>query len=353
MNPPGATRQPNSAGTTAARKALNVTLVALQYEYGDPNRGLSYEYQNLYLCLKEIFPGAKLFDFYTPFVEKGKEAMNRELLEMVKRERPDLTIFALYTDQFIPEIVEEMKTYTTTLCYFFDDDWRVEFAEAWAPRFHYFTSPRTHTLRRHRDRGFTNVIYSPFGYNHFVYQKRGGASKSYDVSFVGGFHPYRKWLIESLRKAGIKVAVWGHGWPEGKIDQDRMIDVFNQSKVNLNLSNSVSWDARYLLSSRKAVRNTLQSSKTTEQIKGRHFEICGCGGFQLSYYTEDLERHFEINREIVIYMDRDDLIEKVRYYLKHDEEREAIAEAGYRRAASQHTYARRLLDLADQTSGPR
>src|SRR5215510_15134213 len=154
---------------TSARRPMKVLFVGLQYEYGDPKRGFAFEYQNLYLCMREIFEDAQLFDFYSLFIDKGKEAMNQELLALVKRERPDLTIFALYLDEFIPEVVEELKNYTTTVSYFFDDDWRVKFAEAWAPRFHYFTSPRTNTLRRHRDRGFTNVIYSPFGYNHFIY----------------------------------------------------------------------------------------------------------------------------------------------------------------------------------------
>ena len=340
------TRDVTQQTTPTVRRPLKVMLVALLHEYGDPKRGYSYEYQNFYLCLKEVFEDAQLFDFYPLFIAEGKEAMNQALRRLIERERPDLTIFALYGEEFIPEVIEELKNYTTTVCYFFDDDWRLEFANAWAPRFHYFTTPRTATLRRYRERGYEGVIYSPFGYNHFVYRRK-PLPKIYDVSFVGALHPYRSWIIRSLQKAGIKVAVWGHNWPKGKVDQEGMIDVFNQSKINLNISNSTSWDLRYLLSSRKAIRNSVLSHKTTEQIKGRHFEICGCGGFQLTYYTEDLEHHFEINREVAIYMKRDDLIEKIRYYLKHEDEREAIAEAGYRRALSEHTYAQRFIGLVD------
>lgn len=44
-------------------------------------------------------------------------------------------------------------------------------------------------------------------------------------------------------------------------------------------------------------------------------------------------------------MDVDDLMDKVRYYLRHDEEREAIAWHAYQRSLAEHTFARRLSDL--------
>jgi spore maturation protein CgeB len=133
-----------------------------------------------------------------------------------------------------------------------------------------------------------------------------------------------------------------------------MVDVFSQSRVNLNISNSRHWDLRYVLSSYRALRTTLRSPKDREQIKARHFEIAGCGGFQLTYYCEDLERHFVIGDEVAVYLDPDDLVDKVRFYLAHDEERERIAAAGYERARRDHTAGRRLTDLlAAVTSGAR
>ena len=84
-----------------------------------------------------------------------------------------------------------------------------------------------------------------------------------------------------------------------------MVTVFSQTKINPNLTNSVSWDARYLLSSPKAIRNSLSSAvrqdrKTREQVKARHFGINACGSFQLAYYVEGLERWYRIGEEIAI-----------------------------------------------------
>lgn len=329
---------------------MKLMMVALYYDYGQGRRGLSYEYNNPYLCLKELFDDVRFFDYYSLFLAKGKAHMNAALLETIKSERPDLAIFPLYQDEFDPEAIEELKTHTTTLAYFFDDAWREAFAEAWAPRFCYFTTPRTSSLRRHLEKGHRNVIYPPFGLNHFICERK-DLPKIYDVSFVGGSHPYRTWLVKQMKKANISVAVWGQAWPGGRMSQAEMVNVINQTKINLNMSNSVHWDIRYLFSSYNAIRNTLSSKKTKEQIKGRNFEICGCGGFQLTHYAEDLERHFRVGDELAIYQDVDGLIEKIRYYLRHDDEREAIAEAGHRRAQAEHTYAKRFSDIVNYIFG--
>ena len=50
--------------------------------------------------------------------------------------------------------------------------------------------------------------------------------------------------------------------------------------------------------------------------------------------------------------DRYDLIEKVRYYLTHEDERAAIARAGYERTMRDHTYARRFSEIFKQIGMP-
>lgn len=341
------TRAGKAAGAATANAAsvkLRCALVAQYHSHGIPARGTSWEYNNLYPTMRRVFSGASFFDFHTPYLEHGRERMGELMLEFVRREKPDLTIVPLFTDQFAPEALQELATLTTTVAYLMDDNWRMDFAEQWVRHFHYFTTPHTWTERLWREKGFSNVIYSPFAYDETTYRVK-DLDKIYDVSFVGGFHPYRAWLIKRLRKAGVDVAVWGNAWPDGVVPQDRMIEVFNQSRINLNLTDSVSWDLRYLLSSHWAVRNLRASRKRGEQTKGRNFEIPGCGGFQLSCYSEDLEKHFRISDEVAIYQDADDLVDKVRYYLRHSEEREEIARAGHRRAVSEHTFAHRFRDL--------
>jgi len=326
---------------------MKVIVVAMLYDYGIEERGYSYEYYNFYQPLKEMYGDVQMFDFMTLFKQEGKQSMNQELLHLVKESRPDLVMFSLYTDQFIPEMVDDLRRYTKTLCFFHDDGWRVEFSRFWARRFDWFTTTDSHRVQEYRYLGYDNAMHFPYACNPAIYKKL-NLPKKYDVSFVGLANPYRKWFIRKLEKAGISVYAGGSGWPAGHLAQEEMIRVFNQSKINLNLSNSKSWDVRYLLSlisSPGALYVWLRSPKNIEQMKARPFEINGCGGFQLSHYADGLEHCYEIGQEIAVYLDVDDLVGKVKYYLTHGDEREAIAGRGYQRTLAEHTYAQRFQSV--------
>ena len=316
----------------------------MRHAYGDPKRELSYEYFNFYLTLQQMGHQVELFDFMEELKALGREAMNRKLLNRVRETLPAVTILSLYTDQFNPNVIDQLRQFTRTFCFFHDDTWRVDYSRSWARHFDFFSSPDVHGPLKYRQLGLDNCIYFPFGCNEQIFRKL-DVPKKYDVSFVGTWHPYREWIVSRIRKAGIKVAVAGYRWADGEVNQDQMVNYFIQSKINLNLSNSASWDMRYLVSSPMAIVNRLRSKKNVEQMKARIFEVNGCGGFQLSYYVEGIANCYLPDREIVIYADVDDLIEKIRFYLKHDALRESIAEAGYNRTMQEHTFAHRFKNV--------
>jgi len=54
---------------------------------------------------------------------------------------------------------------------------------------------------------------------------------------------------------------------------------------------------------------------------------------------------FEPDVEILTYRDQEECVEKVKYYLKHDDEREQIAQAGQKRTLRDHTYRMRMEKL--------
>lgn len=102
--------------------------------------------------------------------------------------------------------------------------------------------------------------------------------------------------------------------------------VFKNSKINLNI--------------------TLRSIGSG--IPLRCFDIMGCGGFLLTNYQADLFELFEPDQDFVYYKDYEDLLEKVEYYLCHDEERDAIARSGYEKVKLWHTYKERVAWLQNK-----
>ncbi|HKZ39176.1 MAG TPA: glycosyltransferase [Chryseolinea sp.] len=333
---------------------IKVMLVA-----GPLDPAKSYEYHNFQKPLEKMGHAVVSFDFVAVMRASGREEMNRKLLAIVKNDLPDAVIFVPHTDQFIPEIVDEIGRLAITLGYFFDDTWRIEYSRFWAHHFNFVTTSDVNGLRKFREAGCTNVIYSPFACNTDVYCKR-NLPKKYDVTFVGQYHPHREWYINYLKRAGIDVQAWGIGWPSGVINLEDMINIFNQSRINLNLSNCVSWDIRYLIAPLRPIKSTLRAwrqvvhaitrpdMKTWEMVKGRYYEVNACGGFQLSHYAEGLEQMYLIGEEIVLYVSPEDMIEKVHYFLKHEDEREAIAKRGYLRTRSDHTMEKRFQHIFDQ-----
>ena len=320
---------------------MKILLVCMLHSYGDPKREYSYEYFNFYQVLKQMGHEVELFDYMGELRIFGKNVMNQKLLARVKERSPAVTILSLYTDQLDSEIVNELRCHTKTFCFFHDDTWRVEYSRYWARQFDYFSTPDLYGELKYREFGLTNAIYFPFGCNEHIFRKL-DVPKKYDVSFVGGWHPYRDWLLKRISKAGISVEVAGHRWPKGEIDQEGMVQLFNESRINLNLSNSASWDVRYLSSSANALVNRMRSKKNIEQMKARIFEVSGCGAFQLSYYVEGLAKCYEIDREIGVYADLNDLVEKIRSYLGHEVLRESIAAAAYKRTLGEHTFTSRF-----------
>lgn len=320
---------------------MKILLACMLHTYADPTREYSYEYFNFYQSLKQMGHEVELFDYMVELQALGKAGMNQKLLMRVRECQPAVAIFSLYTDQFEADAINALRQHTKTFCFFHDDTWRVDYSRYWACQFDYFSTSDLHGEMKYREIDLPNAIYFPFGCNEQVFQRL-DIPKKYDVSFVGGWHPHRQWLLDRIVKEGISVEVLGHRWPKGEIDQTTMVHLFNESRINLNLSNSSSWDIRYLVSSPRALLNRLRSKKNIEQMKARIFEVNGCGAFQLSYYVEGLSNCYEIDREMSVYADADDLIEKIKFYLAHETLRESIAAAAYQRTLQDHTFTQRF-----------
>ena len=102
-----------------------------------------------------------------------------------------------------------------------------------------------------------------------------------------------------------------------------MNKIFYLSKINLNI--------------------TLSSIESG--IPQRILDIMGCGGFVLTNAQPELEDYFEIGKEIEIFHNIDELIEKCHYYLTHEKERLTIAMNGYKKIRDCFSYPTQLQKM--------
>jgi hypothetical protein len=78
----------------------------------------------------------------------------------------------------------------------------------------------------------------------------------------------------------------------------------------------------------------------------RLYEATGVGSMLLTDERANLAELFEPGREVVTYRTADELAERARHYLAHEDERQAIATAGQRRTLRDHGYDTRMVELA-------
>lgn len=144
---------------------------------------------------------------------------------------------------------------------------------------------------------------------------------SADVGFVGTYEKQRFESIKYLAQNGIDVKVFGEGgWPDSS-------DIPNLTIVNKGL-----YDTNYV----KALRCFKISlcflrKLNDDQQTSRSVEIPACGGFMLAERTYEHQLLFEEDKEAVFFDSNEELLEKCRYYLNHEDERIRIVEAGRRR----------------------
>lgn len=110
----------------------------------------------------------------------------------------------------------------------------------------------------------------------------------------------------------------------GPIDYVReMPSVFRKSKINLNISGRL-----------------IKSG-----VPLRAFDVMGARGFLLSNYQADFLDLFVPGEDFAYYESKEDLLDKIGYYLSHEEERKAIAKNGYEKVKAKHTYRHRVREM--------
>jgi spore maturation protein CgeB len=319
----------------------------MAHDYGNPDRGLSFEETNFRSALEGMGHDVVAFDFMERARVAGKAAMRRELLAAAASARADVGFFCLFTDELDSATIEGVRRQggSATVNWFADDHWRFDsYTRHMAPAFDLAVTTDAESLPKYEAAGLGDrVLLSQWACNRYAYSPV-SAGVEHEVTFVGQPHGNREEIIARLEAAGHDVECWGFGWPAGKLDHDAMVRVFSTSRVNLNLSNS------------STPPNTLRvrvgrwlgrgpKGPQPPQIKGRNFEVPGCGGFLLTERAPHLERYFELGREVAVYDGPDDLVEQVGHWLAHDDERAAVAEAGYRRVLAEHTYDHRFEEI--------
>jgi len=153
-----------------------------------------------------------------------------------------------------------------------------------------------------------------------AYPRMEFASKKYDVCFVGHINSQNR--IDALDRLFKEFPNFFYGQ---RLFEDAA-EKFCQSKIVFNIS-------------------------MLDDLNMRTFEAMGTGSFLLTNWIPTIEEVFEDGKHLVLYRSHDEMVDKAKYYLAHDTEREKIAAAGYEEVMAKHTIQHRvdrMLEVVNQ-----
>ena len=205
-----------------------------------------------------------------------------------------------------------------------------------------------------------------------------------DVSFVGANYALRAQYIAYLLHEKIDVQVFGPYWildpgqpwktplrrwyyqfrnlfalteqasqtETGRL-QNYLLRIALNREFPLNLHEPVTDDELIRLYSRSKISlgflEVYDDHNPGKVIKRhmhlREFEAPMCGALYCTGYSNELAEMFEPEKEVITYQNKEEMLNKVRYFLHHPAEGEKIRQAGMKRALADHTYQKRYQTL--------
>ena len=141
---------------------------------------------------------------------------------------------------------------------------------------------------------------------------------------------YRQVLVDWILDAGItNIKLWGKGWS-------------NNEKYKLYAMGSAENGetlAKIYQSAKIVIGNNVMTTSAA-----RAWETMLSGGFYLSNYIPeeeditDIRKIIQIDKDVIMFYNKEDLLEKIRYYLTHEEERQEMIQRGRKAALENMTY---------------
>ena len=183
----------------------------------------------------------------------------------------------------------------------------------------------------------------PFGFDvpDALYNEAAGENEIIKVCFLGNADKFRAAFIDGLAQGGLELDVYGQYW--GRFHLHAKVSYYG----------AVYGDDFWKTLRKYRVQLNIMRPHNPDSHNMRSFEIAGIGGIQLAPRTPEHELYFEEGKEIFLYADMADCIQKAKYILALSKE----AAGGVRTAARKrsleggYSYRDRAWDVVEIFEG--
>lgn len=266
------------------------------------------------------------------------QALKKSLIDQIDQLKPDLLLGIAQAPLSDKSILDGLRKSGVKTAYWFVEDFRVRtYWKQIAPHYDIFFSIQKDGFPEALAQiGAHNHYYLPTAYDNNAEEPPTGQTERMSVSFMGAPYPNRVRLFKKLT-ATLPLNIFGEGWDnhpvQGVVSGGRRITeaearlIYKNTDVNINIHSSID-------------PNVIGG----DFVNPRTFEIAGMGCFQLTDNRELLPPLYSED-EITRFRDEPDLIAKIDYYLKHENERKEIALNARRRTLRHHLYEHRVVEM--------
>ncbi|GIP31274.1 glycosyltransferase [Paenibacillus sp. J2TS4] len=267
--------------------------------------------------------------------------------------RPDLVIVLDALGQTFPaHKADELRAMgIRTAVWLPDDPYHSDVTVGIAPHYDYVFTLEMSCVSLYRELGCKQVYYLPFAVNpNYIRPIYTETAYETDVCFIGSAFWNRVALFDEIAEylAGKKVKIVGYWWErlkhysllKDKIDgiwlsPEETLKHYNRAKIVINLHRS----------SEDPSHNSNSRNLPARSVNPRMFEISACGTLQLSDVREGLPDLYTPEYEMATFSSPDELVNKIEYYLHHEDERREMAWRGLQKTMREHTFRNRLSEL--------
>lgn len=267
------------------------------------------------------------------------DEFNEAILAEADQLQPDL--FFVFKGQFVlAKTIQQLKLNRTVCIQFYPDvsfHTHGPYLVDSLPSYDWVFTTKSFGLSDMADQlGVEHASFVPHGFDpetHFPCKAREDEIVKYscDFSFIGNWSSKKQRVMEEVlnRLPHFSCKIWG---PESwlKLDSSCRHAYKGQPLMGLEYAKAIQLSKINVALLSEARRGASSGDQTTT----RTFEIPASGGFMLHERTGEAMQLFAEDRDCVYFSDTDELVEKIRYYLAHDDERRRIAAAGRRRCVN-------------------
>jgi hypothetical protein len=256
--------------------------------------------------------------FLSPYRDHPGFSPEDSVLEMVE-DRASIYGGFVFTEECLFAGLTELNCPTAI---WFADYWPGDYHRLRYARLfdHVFVSQRD-WLGDFTDAGCKRVHWLPFACDREIHQDL-GLDRVFEVGFVGNIdQAAQRERVELLTDLSRKYRM--NDFRQRAYLHD-MARVYSQSRIVVNMPNRGGFNMRV-------------------------FEAMACGAMLLTEDTGNGQKDlFTTGVHLDVYRTKDELFAKIDYYLSHEAERRAIAEAGKREVLAKHRYVDRARTIVEQ-----